>query len=240
MLARQCRVAGLRGRLPQLACRDAASTLHAETGAGWPSVSTWPGREIAVGDHGVARRLTVSQPRMFWRRRAVYSVCLRTSARAFCGSACGLPLTWSGVRVICPLQRTGAGPGSSCCWPLACCSTVQGEASDLRIEARAMDVEVAPASQFFSFLRSSILICKMCWRIVLRVWALRSWTCGTKVGNQRNTPRPGVVHRNSDTDRPAPVLPQSKLYGRIPETVPRHRGQTDTAEVLRLVLDSSL
>ena len=42
------------------------------------------------------------------------------------------------------------------------------------------------------------------------------------------------------TDRPAPVLPQSKLNGNFPETVPRHRGQTDTAEVLRLVLDSSL
>ena len=74
--------------------------------------------------------LTVSQPRMCWRSRAACSVCLRTFARASCVSACGWPLTWSCVHVTPPPQRTGVGPGNSCCSPLVCCSTVPGEASD--------------------------------------------------------------------------------------------------------------
>ena len=67
-----------------------------------------------------------SQPRMFWRSRAVYSVCLRTSARAFCVSACGLRLTWSCVRVIRLLQQTGAGLGSSCFSPSRVVPPFQG------------------------------------------------------------------------------------------------------------------
>ena len=83
---------------------------------------------------------------MFWRSRAVYSVRLRTSARAFCVSACGLPLTWSCVRVIRPLRQTGAGPGSSCCWPLLARfqSFLRGEWAPLLDEALSQPLPQDP------------------------------------------------------------------------------------------------